>query len=103
MAKGRKRSGGFFCDNPDCEVIYFAQDNAVIKVDELRTIVGIKAKTKAALVCYCCGVSSADAKHSSKPKYLLLTIVRQRKCACAVRNSSGRCCCLKGFPKNMKN
>jgi len=88
----------YFCDNPDCAVVYFAQDSAIIKVNELRTIVGIKAQTKDALICYCFGVSIDEAKQSPEAKVFVIEQTRQHNCACAIRNPSGRCC-LKDFPK----
>ena len=66
-----KDQGYYFCSNPECEVVYFAQGNTVINSSELRTIVGIKAKTKDALICYCFGVSINEARQIQKLKHLL--------------------------------
>jgi hypothetical protein len=41
-----KEQGYYFCSNPGCSVVYFAEDDSFINLSELRTIVGIKAKTK---------------------------------------------------------
>ncbi len=32
----------YFCDDPDCDVVYFGEDDSVILKAELRTVVGIK-------------------------------------------------------------
>jgi hypothetical protein len=32
----------FFCDDPDCDVVYFADDDSVIFKSQLRTRVGVK-------------------------------------------------------------
>ncbi|WP_428356853.1 putative iron-sulfur cluster-binding metallochaperone [Methyloprofundus sp.] len=93
-----KDQGYYFCDNPACDVVYFAQDGSVINAGDLRTIVGIKAQTKDALICYCFGVNSDDALHNSEAKAFVIQQTRLHTCACATRNPSGRCC-LKDFPK----
>jgi Zinc binding domain len=56
-----KNQAYYFCEDPDCEVVYFGQDNSVIVRSELRTPVGVKEKGLDALVCYCFGVSFGDA------------------------------------------
>ena len=94
-----KDQGYYFCQNPQCAVVYFAQDNTLINTDALRTIVGIKAKTRDALICYCFGVSIDEAAHNPAAKAFVIEQTRQHTCACATRNPSGRCC-LKDFPKN---
>jgi hypothetical protein len=49
----KKQQGYYFCEDPDCEVVYFAQDDSVIYKSALRTKVGIKDKSNHALLCYC--------------------------------------------------
>jgi len=93
-----KDQGYYFCANPGCDVVYFAQDNSVINTDELRTTVGIKSQAKDALVCYCFGVSINEAINNPEAKTFVIEQTRQHVCACAIRNPSGRCC-LKDFPK----
>jgi len=90
----------YFCDDPNCDVVYFAEDNSVIKKSELRTTVGIKEKNNSdELVCYCYGVTFADARLNDDSKAFVLEKTKQKICACDTRNPSGRCC-LKDFPKN---
>jgi hypothetical protein len=69
--------------------VYFAQGNTVINSSELRTIVGIKAKTKDALICYCFGVSINEARHNPEAKAFVIEQTCQHSCACATRNPSG--------------
>ena len=40
-----KQQNYYFCDDPECDVVYFGQDNSVIKKSELRNIVGVKAQS----------------------------------------------------------
>ena len=51
----------YFCDDPDCEVVYFGEDNTTIDEGSLRHVVGIKDRSDDAIICYCFGVSRADA------------------------------------------
>lgn len=93
-----KEQGYYFCDDPDCNVVYFAQDNSIIEQQALRTSVGIKQKSDAALVCYCFGVHVNEAKSDSNIKEFVTEKTKEHTCACEIRNPSGRCC-LKDFPK----
>jgi len=88
----------YFCDDPDCNVVYFGLDNATIEKEQLRTVVGIKEKSEQALICYCYGVSKKEAQTNSHAKEFVMEQTKNSLCACATRNPSGRCC-LKDFPK----
>lgn len=62
----------YFCDNPSCDVVYFGDDGSVIHRDDLRTAVGIKENTASSLLCYCFGVTKADAaKEPSLRDYVI--------------------------------
>jgi len=87
----------FFCRDPDCEVVYFGEDNSVILKTELRTEVGIKDKSEQAMICYCFGVTHAAASRSPHIKAFVIEQTRNQLCACEIRNPSGKCC-LKDFP-----
>ena len=94
-----KQQGYYFCDNPDCDVVYFGQDDSVILTSELRTLIGIKNlkdTTKNALMCYCFGVDIQTAMSSSEAKAFVVRKTKEQTCECAIRNPSGRCC-LKDF------
>ena len=93
-----KHQGYYFCDDPECEVVYFGQDDSVIKQSELRTRVGIKEQTEQSIICYCFGVSFKDARTDSEAKQFVLEKTKESICACGTRNPSGKCC-LKDFPK----
>lgn len=88
----------YFCDDPDCEVVYFGQDNTTIKASEVRTGVVIKEKNQNAMLCYCFGVSFSAAEENPEIKQFVTEKTRGGICACEYRNPSGKCC-LKDFPK----
>ena len=92
-----KQQGYYFCDDPDCEVVYFSQDGSTISKSALRTPVGIKENTEESLICYCFGVTKKAAARQ-QIKDFVVKQTRGKTCACSTRNPSGKCC-LKDFPK----
>lgn len=94
-----KSQGYYFCDDPNCDVVYFAEDKSLIYKFDLRTRVGVKEKSGNSLVCYCFGVSMDQAKSNNNIKPFILRETKAHTCACETRNPSGRCC-LKDFPKD---
>lgn len=87
----------FYCDDPDCDVVYFGEDGSVVLKSQLRTLVGAKETSEDALVCYCFGVTKAEAKRDSKARDYVLSRTKRGLCSCETSNPSGRCC-LKDFP-----
>lgn len=88
----------YFCDDPECNVVYFGQDDSVIERQGLRTIVGVKQKTNDSPVCYCFGVNKQEAAANPDAKAFIVESTKNQKCACKIRNPSGKCC-LKDFPQ----
>lgn len=86
----------YFCDAPDCDVVYFGDDNSVILKSQLRT--AVKTHDKQALLCHCFGIRHTDFEHDSSTKQYVIAQTKQGNCACVTRNPSGRCC-LKDFPR----
>lgn len=86
----------YFCDNPLCDVVYFGKDDSTIKKDQLRTAVGIKETIEEALICYCYGVTKAEAESNKQIKQFIILQTRKGLCTCATSNPSGKCC-LKEF------
>ena len=93
-----KAQSYYFCDDPGCKVVYFAEDDSVIQQSELRTSVGIKTQQPDSLICYCYGVTLQAAKAHPEIRKFVIKKTRAGECACDTRNPSGRCC-LKDFPK----
>lgn len=89
----------YFCEDPECDVVYFGQDNSVINKSELRTAVGIKEKSGDAMMCYCFGITVTEADTNPAAKAFVIEETKGHACACEVRNPSGRCC-LKDFAKS---
>ena len=89
----------YFCDDPDCEVVYFGEDNSVINQDNLRTPVGIKDKSDNSTICYCFGISKGEAIQDRNIKDYVIIQTKDHMCDCEIRNPSGKCC-LKDFPKS---
>jgi hypothetical protein len=88
----------FFCDDPECDVVYFGQDDSVIEKSEIRTPVGVKEPSGNALVCYCFGVTVNEATAHPEAKVFVTEKTKGHVCECEARNPSGKCC-LKDFPK----
>ena len=88
----------FFCDDPECEVVYFAENKTIIKKSQLRTRVGIKEQDDNALLCYCFDVSRLEARTADTARNFVIQQTRRSACSCLTSNPSGRCC-LKDFPK----
>lgn len=89
----------YFCDDPDCEVVYFSASNKVFTQDKLRTQVGQKDRSELATLCYCFGVSRGDYQSDVTIKAYVMAQTKNKTCACGARNPSGRCC-LKDFPRH---
>ena len=89
----------YFCDDPDCDVVYFGQDDSVIEKVRVRTCVWQKEADPDANVCYCFGVSQKQSQSSEAIREFITQQTKQGNCACESRNPSGRCC-LKDFSAN---
>lgn len=88
----------FFCDDPDCEVAYFGDDGSTVLESQLRTSLGVKDDSGHRLVCYCFGISKAEAEQNPATRDYVVAQTKAGLCSCEVSNPSGRCC-LKDFPK----
>lgn len=90
--------GYYFCTDPDCDVVYFAEDNSIIKKAALRTLVGIKEpENDNAMSCYCFDITHREVKNNPQLKQYVIEKTKNKLCACESYNPSGRCC-LKDFP-----
>lgn len=93
--------GYFFCDDPDCDIVYFGEDQSTLLRGDLRTIVGQKSRDKEKTICYCFDVQSSDLdsdKDREKSKAFVIEQTKNSTCDCELRNPSGKCC-LKNFPQ----
>jgi hypothetical protein len=86
-----KQQGYYFCNDPECEVVYFGEDDSTISKSSLRTEVGIKETNPNSLICYCFGVSKTESS-SQVIKEFVVKNTKEKTCSCSTRNPSGRCC-----------
>ena len=88
----------YFCDDPECDVIYYGLDDTTFNQDALRTQVGIKDQSDQAVLCYCFDVTRKDFAQDKSIKEFVVEKTKSKQCACDIRNPSGKCC-LKNFKK----
>ena len=86
-----------FCASPECQVVYFSRARS-FSTGDLRVRVGLKEKDGPIPLCYCFGFSEEDAReeiqskgHTAIPQRIA-ELIRERMCACELRNPSGACC-----------
>jgi hypothetical protein len=92
-----KQQGYYFCDDPACGVVYFAEDDTVITKSGVRTVVCVKVRQPDALSCYCFGVSTLEARLHPDIRDFIVRKTKEGMCSCDTSNPSGRCC-LRDFP-----
>jgi len=94
------RTPYYFCDVPDCDVVYFPLDKRapIFHRGDLLGRVGAKETVDPVPVCYCFGVSSKDIEeeirqtgHTTVAERIKAE-VQAGNCACEVKNPSGKCC-----------
>ncbi|GAC1438728.1 MAG: copper chaperone Copz family protein [Terriglobales bacterium] len=90
----------YFCEAPDCDVVYFPFDGQAptFRREDLLVRVGAKEKAEPIPVCYCFGFTReairhevAETRHSTIADRITAE-VKAGNCACAVKNPSGKCC-----------
>lgn len=87
----------YFCDDPNCDVVYFGTDDSTILKHQMRTQVGIKNPSNTGLVCYCFGITKAQSSQDKSAKAFVIEQTKNSLCSCSTCNPSGKCC-LKDFP-----
>ena len=90
----------YYCDDPNCDVVYFGNDRQVILQDELRQSVGQKSFAPDRPLCYCFDILMSDLQTEQEQDILKTFVAEKTKdsaCDCEIRNPSGKCC-LKDFP-----
>ena len=87
-----------FCPDPDCAVVYFADDGRTYSTADIRVKVWQKEPAGARVVCYCFGENEADIRGEIERCGTSDAVARVRehiqagRCACEVRNPRGACC-----------
>lgn len=92
-------TGWRFCDSPECDVVYFGEENGVtFTKHQLKVTVGVKEMAGERPLCYCFGhsVATITSELRLKGQSDALTDIRQKMkdpgCSCEVTNPSGSCC-----------
>ena len=88
-----------FCPAPDCQIVYFEErGRPAFTADDLRVIVGIKAKVDPVPLCYCFGFDESALRDeisltgTTTIPEKISTLIRAGLCACEARNPAGVCC-----------
>ncbi|MEE8379319.1 MAG: hypothetical protein V3R49_02975 [Gammaproteobacteria bacterium] len=88
----------FFCDDPNCDVVYFGEDKSVLVRSDLRISVGQKSQDREKTICYCFDVQFSDLDVDKvRARAFVVEQTKNGSCDCELRNPSGKCC-LKNFP-----
>jgi hypothetical protein len=90
----------YFCETRDCDVVYFAFDAQapIFRRGDLLIRVGAKEESDLIPVCYCFGFTRKDIEDEiaetgrSTVADRISTEVTAGRCACEVKNPSGKCC-----------
>src|SRR6266436_8758116 len=90
----------YFCDSSDCEVVYFALDAEAPRFcrEDLVVRVGAKETVDPIPICYCFGFTRQDiwgeirSTGKSNVAMRITAEVEAGRCACEVKNPSGKCC-----------
>jgi hypothetical protein len=90
----------YFCEMPECEAVYFPLDPKApsFRRGELMVRVGAKETEDPITICYCFGFTRQDiwdeicSTGKSTAAERITAEVEAGRCACEVRNPSGKCC-----------
>ncbi|MBI4404726.1 MAG: hypothetical protein HY537_11220 [Deltaproteobacteria bacterium] len=89
-----------FCNDPDCEVVYFGDGGSLILKEHLTEQAGLKefGKSSDFPVCHCFNFRKSDIQSEidklgdSTIPARISSYVKQKLCACEITNPSGQCC-----------
>ena len=90
----------YFCEAPDCAVVYFPYRTDATRIlrDDLLVRVWPKDRSDNTPICYCFGVTPKQIREELKGAESPTAAVRIKaevqagNCACEVKNPSGKCC-----------
>lgn len=88
-----------FCSAADCPVVYFEEQGSQrFTADDLRLVVGVKARVDPIPLCYCFGFDESHIRDeisrtgAATIPSRIQALIREGLCACEERNPSGACC-----------
>lgn len=90
----------YFCEAADCDVVYFPSNPAAptFHRNDLLVRVGVKEAYDPIPLCYCFGITRKTLEEeirqtgTSTVAERIKAEVQAGRCACEVKNPSGRCC-----------
>ena len=90
----------YFCEAKDCDLVYFALDSQapMFRRADLLVCVGVKETADPIPVCYCFGFTRGDIHDEiaetgrSAVVDRITEEVKAGRCACELKNPSGKCC-----------
>lgn len=88
----------FFCDQPDCDVVYFTRDGVTLGKAALKVRVGLKEKESPRTVCYCFShtVESIRQEIEQTGRSAVAASIKEKvsagECNCEILNPKGTCC-----------
>ncbi len=88
----------WICRDPDCEIVYFGEEDWLLRISDLASKPSFKSHSPDALVCYCFLYSRSDIEREivtrgdTQIPDRIAAAVKVGNCACKVRNPTGRCC-----------
>ncbi|MCJ8312597.1 MAG: hypothetical protein HRU38_09975 [Saccharospirillaceae bacterium] len=94
----------YFCANPNCKIVYYGNEGDSYTQEDCRWLVGQKQTSTSKMICYCFDITQQvlldELKTDKKGdiKKFVITQTKAKRCACEIRNPSGRCCLI-DFPK----
>jgi len=87
-----------FCASPDCEVVYFSDDQQTFTTKDLKVSVFQKNNKEPVPVCYCFGWTPKRIDYEIKTLgqtnavEQITSHVQAKRCGCEVNNPQGSCC-----------
>lgn len=88
----------FFCDLPECDVVYFSSEEDTVTKDALMVRVGTKEQDAPQSVCYCFGHTAQSIRTEIEETGASTVVdsitakVKAGECACELKNPKGSCC-----------
>ena len=98
-AKGKHSclDGFYYCKRPECEVVYFKEED-ILTQNDVSVTVGLKEGATPATVCYCFGWTKEKIKAEleERGETTALEDIKAKMenpgCSCEILNPSGGCC-----------
>ena len=81
-----KQQGYYFCTDPQCQVVYFGQDDSVIQVSDVKSRVGQKETKQDRPICYCFDVTQLNAEKDASIKSFVVNKTKAALCSCETSN-----------------